>query len=74
MTFEVFAANAAALRARVGKTERYMLDCSAPFLGQLTTLEPCENTHFELPFLRDKATLRGVVAILPEQPITQTIH
>lgn len=74
LTFEVFASEAAALRAGLGQTERYLLDSSAPFLGQLTTLEPCENAHVGLSLLRDKATLRGVLAILPEEPITQTIQ
>jgi hypothetical protein len=74
LTFEVFAADAAALKARLGQAERYMLDSSAPFFAQLTKLEPCENTHFALSLLRDKATLRGVLAILPEQPITQSIQ
>ena len=75
LTFEVFVADAALLESRIGQVERYLLDTSAPFWAQLTTLEPCVSTHVGLRLLRNKPTLRGVLTIqTPELPNAPTIQ
>lgn len=62
-TFEVLEADAVMLKARVGKWEQYLLGEKPPFFGELVKLEPCESTHLGLLLLRDKPTLRGVLAV-----------
>jgi hypothetical protein len=37
------------------------------FSGTLKSLGPCESTHRDLELLRSRPTLRGVLAITPEQ-------
>src|SRR5271170_1066943 len=69
LTFEVFEANAAELRSRLGEIERYTLDSSSSFFAQLTTLEPCESAHSALSYLRNEPTLRGVLTIQPPPTI-----
>jgi hypothetical protein len=62
LAFEVFEDGAASLRLRIGEERRYLLD-SQPFLGRVTSLEPCRSTDPGLKYLRDRPTLRGALTI-----------
>lgn len=64
VTFEVFEQDAAALKTRVDKEQRYVLDSMEPFWAQLKCLDPCESTHPALTYLRHKETLRGVLCVM----------
>lgn len=62
ITFEVFEADAASLKRRLGKVENYVLD-GPPFFGELISLESCQSTHPSLSLMRDRLTMRGVMKI-----------
>jgi hypothetical protein len=66
LKFEVFAADATSLKPLIGQIECFMLDPAAPFMAELTTLEPCESTHAGLRLMRDAPTVRGVLTIQGE--------
>ena|ERR1700730_848237 len=62
LTFEVFEADAASLKHRLGKIDQYCLD-KEPFFGELVSIEMCRSSHPALAHLRDKPTMRGVMTI-----------
>ena len=63
-TFEVFDADSASLKRRLGKIDAYSVDRIKPFFGELVSLEPVRSTHQALTLLRDNPTVRGTIKIL----------
>ena len=64
IVFEVLAADSSALQRRIGKRDQYGFDGSSPpFFGIITSLDPCQSTHFALSLMRHKPTMRAVLRV-----------
>ncbi len=62
ITFEVFKVDASGIRRIIGKREKFGLESQA-FWGTVVSLEPCQSTVPALALLRDRPTMRGVIAV-----------
>jgi hypothetical protein len=62
VTFEVFEADSSGLKSRLGSIEHYCLD-GEPFLGKITSIEPCRSTHVALSLMRDRPTMRIILTV-----------
>jgi hypothetical protein len=65
LIFEVFEADAEALKRLVGAPQLYVFNSTSAW-GKLKSLDPCESTHPGLAYLRNKPTLRGVLVFFEE--------
>jgi hypothetical protein len=72
VTFEMFEQDAVAIKTRVGKEQRYVLDSKGPFWAQLNSLGPCESEHLLLAHLRHKETRRGLASLEPRSTNSRT--
>jgi hypothetical protein len=64
-TFEVLALDSGKLKLLLGVPSQFAIDGQA-FSGTLISLKTCESSHPALAPQREKPTLRGIIAILPE--------
>jgi hypothetical protein len=74
VTFEVFEQDAAALKGRVDKDQRYVLDSKGPFWAQLKCLDLCESTHPMLAHLRHKETQKGLARLGPKERLKGVLY